>query len=168
MLPEETGLRRENQAQIRPSCHSAHCLGSRPRNLAGGGEIPNARLSLLLMQINGEQQGQLFKKKRQQGTSNSLNNSLSKTMAVDDLALPTRQALSLELWTVLRSRYFYLFFLWTWKLKPREAGRPAQSWSKWQNRSGRLGWLQFYATQPTPSALASVSTASAPNCTNGQ
>ena len=56
---EETGLRRENQnqAQIRPSLHSAHCLGSRPGNLAGGGEIPNARLSL---QINGEQQGQLF------------------------------------------------------------------------------------------------------------
>lgn len=92
----------------------------------------------------------------------------AKTMAADYLALPTCQALSLELWTVLRSRYFYLFFLWTWKLKPREAGRPAQSWSKWQNRSGRPGRLQSCATQPTPSALANVSTASAPNCTNGQ
>lgn len=55
------------------------------------------------------------------------------------------------------------FIWWTWKLKPRDAGRPAQGSSNWQNRSGTPGRLRILCpAQLAHSALAGGSTKSAP------
>lgn len=130
-------------------------------HLAGGGEVLNSRLNLLLMQeINGKHSE--FNFWRRKGSRENLTalNACAKTMGFIYLAPPTCQALSLELRTVLRSRYLCAFILWTWKLKPREAVQVSR---KWQNQSGRPGRLPIlHPLQLIHSSLAGVSTTSVP------
>lgn len=133
-------------------------------SLGRGWGVLNLKLSLFLMQeLHGEQVVTFFEGSREHLTTLI---ACAKTIHFIYFAPPTCRYYSWNLKQFSEADICMLIW-WTWKLKPREAERPTQVSSKWQNRSGRTGRLPILCLPSSPTLLWRVDQQFLhPHCTN--